>query len=235
MPDPIPRNSRAGVAPVVPPRPAPPPAPAPAVRPIQPAPFFEPPPARAGGFGQVIIAIMIIGVLVFAFGGLSVFDGIVRQIAAIVFPPSPSVGSTVVQYQPTSIPQGSGRSSNAPTALPPTVNSSANCSPSTLFSVGMTAVVDLVSTSGESTRIAAWTEPGGGIHNSDAEPGMTLRIVGGSQCVYNSEYRQYVRYWQVEFTNRNGRYVTGDAWVGESVWEGNYVNYLICRPSDSDC
>jgi hypothetical protein len=99
----------------------------------------------------------------------------------------------------------------------------------------MTAVVDTASTSGASTRIVAWTRPGGGVHNSDAEPGMYLQIVGGPQCVYNSEYRQYIRYWQVEFTNRNGRYIAGDAWVAESIWEGNSVNYLICPTSQPDC
>jgi len=235
MPDPIPRNSRAGI-PVAPPqRPMPPPAPPPAPAPVQPAPVYNPPRRNGGGgFGQALIAVIFVGVLIFAFGGLSVLDGFVRQVAVVVFPPSSSGGSTGGQYQATSIPSGSGRSTNPPTALPP-VSSSANCSPATRFSVGMTAAVDTASTSGASTRIAAWTQPSGGIHNSDAEPGMYLSIVGGPQCVYNSEYQQYVRYWQVEFTNRNGRYVAGDAWVAESVWEGSSVNYLICLTSNPDC
>lgn len=232
MPDPLPFNSN-------PPRPnaAPPPVPRRVVPPapvrVEREPVYQAPRREGGGLLRLIAIIVVAYVLVFPLGGLNILSGFFGQAFVMIFPSS-SGGVPVVQTQMTSMPSGSGRFANPPTSLPP-INNGANCSPESIFSVGMTAVVDLASTSGASTRIAAWTQPGGGIHNSDAEPGMQLSIVGGPQCVYNDEYRQYVRYWQVEFTNRNGRYVAGDAWVGESVWEGSYVNYLMCRTSVPDC
>lgn len=187
---------------------------------------------------NVIIAtviFLIIGTGLFIVTQLTLPDdsqsSIVAQFATTTpIPPTDTPFPTDIP-PPTAIPT---TTSVRPTTVLPT-NNNANCTPTTRFSVGLTAIVDTHSRNGTSSRIAAWTQPGGGIHNSDAEPGMRLSIVGGPECVYNSEYRQFVRYWQVEFTNRNGRYVTGDAWVGEAILEGNYVNYLICPTSSPDC
>jgi len=216
---------------------APPPVPrqvaSPAPVQVEREPVYQAPRREGGGLLRLIAIIVLAYVLVFPLGGLNILSGFLGQAFVMISPPL-SGDVPDVQLQMTSVPSGSGRLANLPTPLPP-INNGANCSPASIFSVGLTAVVDLASTSGASTRIAAWTQPGGGIHNSDAEPGMKLNIVGGPQCAYNSEYRQYIRYWQVEFTNRNGRYIAGDAWVGESIWEGSYVNYLICRTSEPDC
>jgi hypothetical protein len=99
----------------------------------------------------------------------------------------------------------------------------------------MTAAVDIASTTlGVSTRISAYTQPGGTTIDSDADPGMQLLIVGGPECIFNQRYDQYMRYWEVAFTNRSGRFVPR-AWVAESLREGNSLNRLICTLSQPDC
>lgn len=205
MPDPIPRNSRAGI-PIAPQqRPMVPPAPP--LAPARPAPVYYAPPRNGmGGFGQVLIILAFIGGLFVLFSGMNSSD------------------STQPDRSSSSVSTGS--SANGATV---SLNSNSdNCSPATIFAVGGNAVAD---SSGQ--RLIAWTQPGGNVHDSEAEPGMGISVVGGPQCIYNNRYSQYVRYWQVEFTNRNGRFVSG--WVAESIWEGGSINYLICPPSNPDC
>lgn len=103
-----------------------------------------------------------------------------------------------------------------------------NCNTDPNFWIGGTAVVDA-----SGPRLVAWTKPGGNVHDSEAEPSMKITFVGGPECVYNSTLSQYVTYWQVQFVNRNRRFVTG--WVAESYWEGDYFNRLICHESQPDC
>lgn len=204
MPRPLPYNSNPPGQAAQAPRPAQPFVP-PAPEPVVPA--YNPPRQHGGiGFGQILIILVFIGGLFVLFSGIGSSG-----------PAQPYSDSSSVSI-----------SSNANSATVPLNSSSDNCSPATIFSVGRTVVADA---SGQ--RLIAWTQPGGNVQDSEAEPGMGISIVGGPQCIYNNRYSQYVRYWQVEFTNRNGRFVSG--WVAESIWEGSSLNYLICPPSNSDC
>ncbi len=215
-----------------------------------------------GWIGQIVITIGIILAAAVIFGSLSHFEDLIRQVTVAVgsqWAPDRQPDRLIVPGGPVAVtnpPSGTVRpprptqpppptqpfiptqpGSSAPTVLSNrgSVHVNDNCNPPTSFHVGMTVVVDTASRSGASTRIAAWTQPGGNVHNSDAEPGARLYITGGPECVYNEQYRQYLRYWRVEFTNRNGRYVSGNAWVAESIWEGNLLNYLICPLTTPDC
>ncbi len=237
MANPIPVNTRHARHQ---PQPAPSARPEPPMRPVPP-----PEPDRGGdGIGAGVRLIFgffgLLTMLAFVFGGFILLENVLSPFLnpstppVVIQPPQPGhpVNPPRQQQfaaQPTAAPQRNTSANNARSAA----DSSVQCSPPSRFSVGMTAVVDTRSTGGASTRIVAWTQPGGGIHNSDAEPGMRLSIIGGPQCVYNTPYGQHIRYWQVEFTNRNGRFVSG--WVAESIWEGNSVNYLLCTPSQPDC
>jgi hypothetical protein len=181
-------------------------------------------------FGMVLVlALVLIGLV----GLENILSPFINSSQPVVIQPPRQAAPQVrqpPQHQPVSPPRRNAGGNNQGQ-----FSYSDSCTPSSRFSVGVVAVVDLASSSGASTRITAWTQPGGSVHNSDAEPGMRLSIVGGPECVYNERYGQYIRYWQVEFTNRSGRYVSGNAWVAESVWEGSYVNYLICPLSQPDC
>lgn len=148
----------------------------------------------------------------------------------------------------TALPDQAGADPARPTPaiIVPTLNSSAtpqtaprsgndtSCGPSR-FSVGQVVIVDLASTSpGASTVISALTEPGGTVVDSDADPGAQLSIIAGPVCLFVKRYDQYVRYWQVAFTNRSRRFIP-QSWVAESLREGSYLNYLLCPASQPDC